>query len=131
MRDLGIAFTADFLRADTLGGAVAGRALRRCPQIGVEKLPRRLRRPDDNNLPRMLAGVLGPTLKQALAEREAERETLLFRLGGAGLHRRAAPLPEAEAIMQMFEARVAALRASLDAIETRTEAAEILAGLNR
>jgi len=77
----------------------------------------------------MLVGVLGPTLKRALAEREAERETLLFRLGSAERCRSAAPLPTADVTMQLFEARVADLRRSLNVLETCTEASEILAGL--
>ncbi len=77
----------------------------------------------------MLAGVLSPTLTRLLGEREAEKADLQARLATTPAPTPLAIMPPAPVLMEQFAARVANLYASLDAEESRTEAAGIVAQL--
>ena len=74
----------------------------------------------------MLAGVVGPTLRAALAEREQEKAALDARLSRGAPTVAPSKLPNAAELMVSFQARVGRLREALDRDDTRNEAAAVV-----
>jgi site-specific DNA recombinase len=77
----------------------------------------------------MLAGVLSPTLTRLLADRDAEKAQIEGQLAATPVAMPAAAMPSAPMLMKRFAAKIADLYTSLDADESRPEAAGIIARL--